>query len=148
MSGEIEVGGMHWVRDRRDCWISGAIGAALVSEAAMLDEIERLRAAGDEMRADCDAWGVLHVLNLGMIEALRADIAAERAEVERLRADLAAVVENEQRCISAENGWRALADQLAKALRAVRADRPTAHTDAVWLGINTALETYEEARRG
>lgn len=41
---------------------------------------------------------------------------------------------------------RALADQLAKALRAVRADRPTAHTDAVWVGINTALETYEETR--
>lgn len=49
MSGEIEVGGMHWVRDRRDRWISDEDDAALVTEAAMLDEIERLRAAGDAL---------------------------------------------------------------------------------------------------
>ena len=44
MSGEIEVGGMHWVRDRRDRWISDLDDAAFATEAAMLDEIERLRA--------------------------------------------------------------------------------------------------------
>jgi hypothetical protein len=47
VSGEIEVGGMHWVKDRRDRWISDEDDAALATEAAMLDEIERLRAAGD-----------------------------------------------------------------------------------------------------
>ena len=45
MSGEVKVGGMHWVRDRRDRWISDEDDAALATEAAMLDEIERLRAA-------------------------------------------------------------------------------------------------------
>jgi hypothetical protein len=40
---------MHWVRDRRDRWISDEDDAALVTEAAMLDEIERLRAAGDAL---------------------------------------------------------------------------------------------------
>ncbi len=45
----------------------------------------------------------------------------------------------------------ALTDQLAEALRAVRSDRPTAHSDAVWGGIMFALDAYEadkEAHRG
>lgn len=71
---------------------------------------------------------------------------AQCAEVERLR------VENrllgEQSAI-ANAQWKAecaLADQLAEALRAVRHDRPTAHTDNVWTAINQALEIFEEAR--
>ena len=56
MSGEIEVGGMHWVKDRRDRWISGEDDAALATEAAMLDEIERLRAAGDVLAEVADEW--------------------------------------------------------------------------------------------
>ncbi len=39
------------------------------------DEIERLRAASDEMRANCDAWGVLHGRRMEQIEALRAEVA-------------------------------------------------------------------------
>ena len=56
MSGEIEVGGMHWVKDRRDRWISDEDDAALATEAAMLDEIERLRAAGDALAEVADEW--------------------------------------------------------------------------------------------
>jgi len=56
VSGEIEIGGMHWVRDRRDRWISDEDDAALVTEAAMLDEIERLRAAGDALAYFIGAW--------------------------------------------------------------------------------------------
>ena len=76
------------------------------------------------------------------------------AEIKRLRSILATVSEEREvyrnAQISTESGYhaeRALADKLAEALRAVRADRPTAHTDAVWFVINTALGTYEEARR-
>jgi hypothetical protein len=43
---------------------------------------------------------------------------------------------------------RALADKLARALRSVIHDKPTAHTDEVWLRIHKALEAHEEARRG
>jgi hypothetical protein len=90
---------------------------------------------------------------------LEATLAVERAEIERLRAALEvigtdaladlmdAAADEHGRLLTELAAERALADQLAEALRAVRADRPTAHTDAVWFGINTALETYEEARR-
>jgi hypothetical protein len=57
-------------------------------------------------------------------------IEAQQAEIERLRAE------------------RALADKLARALRSVIHDKPTAHTDEVWLRIHKALEAHEEARRG
>ncbi len=43
---------------------------------------------------------------------------------------------------------RALADQLASALRSVVHDRPTAHSDAVWNQCLEALEAHQEARRG
>lgn len=56
MSGVIKVGGMHWVKDRRDGWISDEDDAALVTEAAMLDEITRLRAAGDALAEVVDDW--------------------------------------------------------------------------------------------
>lgn len=56
MSGVIKVGGMHWVKDRRDRWISDEDDAALVTEAAMLDEITRLRAAGDALAEVVDDW--------------------------------------------------------------------------------------------
>jgi hypothetical protein len=46
---------MHWVRDRRDGWIS-AKRRALTTEAAMLDEVERLRAAGDALAEVADEW--------------------------------------------------------------------------------------------
>jgi hypothetical protein len=59
-------------------------------------------------------------------------------EIERLRADLAAVVENEQRCISAENGWRALADQLAEWLLRIVPDQDR--------DLNDALTEWEARR--
>ena len=75
------------------------------------------------------------------IERLRAEV--ERLEGQRkLRADLAYLFKAER------DDERALADQLADALRTVRHDRPSAHTDNVWAVINHALITYEEARRG
>jgi hypothetical protein len=46
----IEVGGMHWVRDHRDRWIGDEDNAALATEAAMLDKIERLQAELDVER--------------------------------------------------------------------------------------------------
>ncbi len=42
---------------------------------------------------------------------------------------------------------RALADQMAGALRAVKHDRPTAHTDKVWSVVCDALDDYGKARR-
>lgn len=79
----------------------------------------------------------------GVCDACQAanEIKRLRAELERLR------VENAEQA----QGWRAeraLADQLANALRTVQHDRPSAHTDSVWAAINQALITHEEARRG
>ncbi len=42
---------------------------------------------------------------------------------------------------------RALADQMARALAAVKADRPTAHTHEVWTAVCDALDDYGKARR-
>ena len=42
---------------------------------------------------------------------------------------------------------RALADRLAGALAAVKADRPTAHTHEVWTAVCDALDDYGKARR-
>ena len=56
MSSEIKVGGMHWVKDRRDRWISDEDDVALATETAMLDEIERLRTAGDALAEVVDDW--------------------------------------------------------------------------------------------
>jgi hypothetical protein len=59
-----------------------------------------------------------------------------------------------------ENGWwswhhlperaaaeRALADQMARALAAVKADRPSVHTHEVWTAVCDALDDYGKARR-
>ena len=68
------------------------------------------------------------------LRELAADVIEARdATIATLIADLAAE--------------RALADQLAEALRGVLHDRPSAHTDNVWAVINYALNTYNEARR-
>ena len=71
--------------------------------------------------------------------------------MERLRAENAELQDGQilnrwplHKMLSAE---RALADQLAEALRGVLHDRPSAHTDNVWAVINYALNTYKEARR-
>lgn len=50
MSGDIVVGGMHWVKDRRDRWIGDGEDAAFPTEAAMLDTIEDLTAERDASR--------------------------------------------------------------------------------------------------
>ena len=76
----------------------------------------------------------------------------QAATIATLTADLAAVVENEQRCISAENGWRALADRLADALRAMTrlAAPPDMNEWVTWqLSVaDPALNDYKEARHG
>jgi hypothetical protein len=41
--------------------------------------------------------------------------------------------------------WHDLADQLAEALSAVRGDRPTIHSEPVWLAIYAALAAYDRA---
>ncbi len=84
MSGEIEVGGMHWVRDRRDRWIGNEDNAALATEAAMLDEIERLRAEVISMRGERDSAQT----QCRHLSDRIASNTAERAENERLRAAL------------------------------------------------------------
>ena len=75
----------------------------------------------------------------GEVALLEADIVQLRAERNsllgaglQLRSDLVAE--------------RALADRLAHALRAVRSDRPTAHTDDVWSVINHALSAHQLCR--
>jgi hypothetical protein len=58
---------------------------------------------------------------------------AQQAEIVRLRAE--------------RDAERALADQLAKALAAVKADRPSVHTHEVWTAVCNALDDYGKARR-
>jgi hypothetical protein len=82
VSGEIEVGGMHWVRDRRDRWISDEDDAALGTEAAMLDEIERLRAAGDAL-AEVALIAVIHCRDHEVEQCNRAYAAWQEARRER-----------------------------------------------------------------
>jgi hypothetical protein len=43
---------------------------------------------------------------------------------------------------------RALTDQMARALAAVKADRPSVHTHEVWTAVCDALDDYGKARRG
>ena len=91
-------------------------------------EIERLRrwkAEAIEVLRRWDAVADMVPVRLG---DRKSDAVA--AEIERLHAE------------------RALADKLARALRSVIHDKPTAHTDEVWLRIHKALEAHEEARRG
>jgi hypothetical protein len=75
--------------------------------------------------------------------------ALDKAEnkINQLRGDIAKAINVLVNKIEIIDKERALADQLAEALRAVRHDRPTAHTDNVWTAINQALEIHEEARR-
>jgi hypothetical protein len=68
-----------------------------------------------------------------------------RAEVWGLLVDARTEIERLRAAATAE---RVLADQLAKALRIVKADRPSAHTDEVWSVMSNALNTYKKARRG
>ena len=42
---------------------------------------------------------------------------------------------------------RAQADQMARALAAVKADRPSVHTHEVWTAVCDALDDYGKARR-
>jgi hypothetical protein len=101
------------------------------------DEIERLRAERDD----------LHVLLRGRTAELQAEADRLRTNntfVEQLVAGQLshrlAEIETE---LAAE---RALANELARALRSCIHDRPTTHTDAVWIRIHTALENYEKVR--
>ncbi len=91
---------------------------------------------------------------VALLENERAEIERLQAEADRLRTNNTFVeqlvagqlshrlaeVETE---LAAE---RALANELAIALRSCIHDRPTAHTDAVWIRIHTALENYEKVR--
>jgi hypothetical protein len=80
VSGEIEVGGMHWVRDRRDRWISYDVDVdvAVATEVAMLDEIERLH-------------GIVDLVQQLLRESAEAN-SRLKAEIERLRVALALAV--------------------------------------------------------
>jgi hypothetical protein len=69
------------------------------------------------------------------------------SEIKRLQGENDELHDDVMRLLNERNAESALADQLAEALRAVRHDRPTAHTDNVWTAINQALEIHEEARR-
>lgn len=74
-------------------------------------------------------------------EIVRLKAEVERIEGQRkLRADMAYLFKAER------NDERALANQLADALKMVLHDRPSAHTDNVWSVINHALNTYEGVR--
>jgi hypothetical protein len=73
---------MHWVRDRRDRWIDDEDYVALVSEAAMLNEIERLRAAGDAL-AEVALIAVIHCKDHDVEQCNRAYAAWQEARRER-----------------------------------------------------------------
>ena len=91
-------------------------------------EIERLRRWKAEAIEVLRRWDAVADMVPARLGDLKSDAVA--VEIERLRAE------------------RALADKLARALRSVIHDKPTAHTDEVWLRIHKALEAHEEARRG
>jgi hypothetical protein len=76
--------------------------------------------------------------------------ALDKAEnkINQLRGDIAKAINVLINKIEIIDKERALADQMAMALAAVKADRPTAHTDKVWSAVCDALAAYEEARRG
>jgi hypothetical protein len=80
---------MHWVKDRRDRWISGEDDAALATEAAMLDEIERLRAANLHEQHQIGTDPARLRTEVGAADALantlRALVAEQHDEIERLR---------------------------------------------------------------
>jgi len=89
------------------------------------------------------------------VEWLVAALVAERATNERLREllekcacgvdypDDVCLVHSPQ--LVAE---RALSDQLFKALQAVKADRPSVHSDEVWAQMVNAMSAYRSARAG
>ncbi len=68
--------------------------------------------------------------------------------IEHLDAIIARFLADNTRLRAERDAERALADQLASALRSVVHDRPTAHSDAVWNQCLEALEAHQEARRG
>ena len=76
------------------------------------------------------------------------------AEIERLRADNSDLRIDNRRLADLHAGIyhahaaeRALADQLARALRVVRVTRHPTHVDNVWSVVSHAIAAYEEARR-
>lgn len=75
-------------------------------------------------------------------EIVRLTAEVKRIEGQRkLRADMAYLFKAER------NDERALANQLADALFAVKHDRPSVHSDRVWATLKDALEAHDEARR-
>jgi hypothetical protein len=77
-----------------------------------------------------------------------------RLEIERLRVenneqndDIIRLLSEVVRLRAVRNAEHALADQLARALAAVKADRPSVHTHEVWTAVCDALDDYGKARR-
>lgn len=66
------------------------------------------------------------------------------AEIERLNEEVSTMHPSVvHQCCEDVQAWKALAEQAESALRAVRADRPSSHTDEVWAAVQDALHAFD-----